>query len=84
MQRNMVQVKSDRKVGQAIMGSMEFIRLDTGERTTITQDGDLVKDQVEPPILEWCDKCESWKDKLFGSMTKADGLDLIWLCLDCK
>lgn len=66
------------------MGAIEFIKLNTGERTTITAEGDLVKDQVEPPMLEWCDKCESWRDKLFGAYSKADGLNMLWLCMDCK
>lgn len=66
------------------MGAIEFIRLNTGERTTIEADGSVLKDQVEPPSLEWCDECQSWKDKLFGAYTKSDGLDLIWSCLECK
>jgi hypothetical protein len=66
------------------MGAIEFIRLNTGERTTIEADGTMIKDTIEPPMLEWCDKCESWRDKLFGSLQKVNGESIAWFCLDCK
>lgn len=66
------------------MGSIEFIRLNTGERTTIETDGTMIKDQVEPPKLEWCDKCQSWQDMQFGQFEKHDGISTLWYCVGCK
>jgi hypothetical protein len=66
------------------MGSIEFIRLNTGERTTIEADGTVIKDQIDPPMLEFCDKCQQWRDKLFGAHQSSDGQAILWFCLDCK
>lgn len=66
------------------MGSIEFIRLNTGERTTIETDGTMIKDQTEPPKLEWCDKCQSWKTFAFGQYEQNDGIRTLWFCEVCK
>ena len=66
------------------MGSIEFIRLNTGERTTIEADGTMIKDQIEPPKLEWCDKCELWKAVELGQFEQHDGIRTLWFCETCK
>ena len=70
--------------GSRLMGEFEMIKIATGERTTIKIDGTMVKDQVDPPKLEWCDKCEKWKPLEFGRFDGSQGLTMIWICLECK
>lgn len=69
--------------GAALMGEMQIIKLDTGERTTYQIDGTVIKEQ-EPLKIDWCDKCEKWKDMEFGRYEKADGLTILWFCAECK
>lgn len=66
------------------MGSMEFIKLSTGERTFIDIDGTVVKDQVTPPKVEFCDKCETLKSFEFGRYDYVMGSPELWFCMDCK
>lgn len=66
------------------MGDLEFIKIATGERTTIKRDGTQIKDQVDPPQLEWCDKCEAWKQLEFGRFVGSQGLTMVWFCMECK
>ena len=66
------------------MGSIEFIRLNTGERTTIEADGTMIKDQIDPPILDWCDKCESWKTARGGQYQDGNQIPILWFCETCK
>ena len=65
------------------MGEMSFIEIATGEKTVIQIDGTIIKEQ-NPVKLEWCDKCQSWKEKEFGRFDGGQGLSLIWVCLECK
>jgi len=43
------------------MADMEMIKISTGERTIYKADGSVLKDQVEPPKIEWCDRCDTFK-----------------------
>ena len=65
------------------MGDMEMIRIATGERTRFMADGEVVKDQVNPPRVEFCDVCELMKS-MEGGMSFNYFYDLIWICPDCK
>ena len=65
------------------MGEMEIIKLNTGEKTTFVIDGTIIKEQ-SPIEINWCDKCDKWKPKDFGRYDGAQGLDMIWLCAECK
>lgn len=66
------------------MGDLEIIKIATGERTIIQMDGTVIKDQIEPPNLDWCDKCEKWKPKEFGRFDGSQGVAMIWVCMECK
>jgi hypothetical protein len=70
--------------GEKLVGDLEIIKIATGERITMQVDGSVIKDQVEPPKLEWCDKCQSWKPIEFGRYDGAQGLTMLWVCLECK
>lgn len=70
--------------GAKLMGSMEFIKLNTGERTRIDIDGTVVKDQIDPPRIEWCDRCEAFKRFDGGRYEYVQGLEQIWICELCK
>ncbi len=85
MQSDLVRSYTDRRMeGEKLVGEMEIIKIATGERTKIKMDGSVLKDQVEPPKLEWCDKCESWKPMEFGRYDGAQGLTMLWMCMECK
>jgi hypothetical protein len=61
------------------MGDMEMINLSTGKRLIIQMDGTEIRDQVQPPAIEWCDKGQHYANKLHG--TGVD--DKLWICLAC-
>jgi len=85
MQSDLVRSYTDgRMEGEKLVGEMEIIKIATGERTKIKVDGSVLKDQVEPPKLEWCDKCEAWKPMEFGRYDGAHGLTMLWACRECK
>ena len=65
------------------VGEMEIIRLNTGQKTTYKIDGTVIKEQ-NPISINWCDKCESWKPLEFGRYDGAQGLTMLWLCMECK
>jgi len=65
------------------MGEMEIIKLNTGEKTIYAIDGTIIKEQ-SPIEINWCDKCDKWKPKDFGRYDGAQGLDMIWICRECK
>jgi len=65
------------------MGEMEIIKLNTGERITFAIDGTIIKEQ-NPIEINWCDKYLKWKPLDFGRYHGAQGLDMIWLCAECK
>jgi hypothetical protein len=67
-----------------IMGDMEFIKLSTGERTRFMRDGSVVKDQVDPPKIEWCDRCETFKRFDGGRYDFVMGSAELWYCELCK
>lgn len=66
------------------MGELEIIKIATGERTIIQMDGTVIKDQIDPPKVEWCDRCESFKSMLAGTYDKVMGTDELWYCAACK
>ena len=63
-------------------GDFEMIRVDTGERTIIKMDGTELRDQVNPPSIEWCDKGEHFSNRLHGGYT-GEGPSMLWICLEC-
>ena len=66
------------------MGEMELIKLSTGERTIFQTDGSVIKDQIDPPKVEFCDKCETFKQHEFGRYEGSQGLTMLWFCMECK
>ena len=84
MQPNLVRSKSEwRMEGSQLMGELNITRLDTGEKTTFQIDGTVIKEQSEISI-NWCDKCEKWKPLEFGRYDGAQGLTMLWVCMECK
>ena len=67
-----------------MMADMEMIRIATGERTRFMTDGSVVKDQVAPPTIEWCDRCQMFKELQGGRFDKAMGSNELWYCEACK
>jgi len=65
------------------VGEMEIIKLNTGQKTTYKIDGTVIKEQ-NPISINWCDKCESWKPPEFGRYDGAQGLTMLWICMECK
>jgi hypothetical protein len=65
------------------VGEMQMINLSTGEKTTFQIDGTVIKEQT-PVSINWCDKCETWKPLEFGRYDGAQGLTMLWFCLECK
>ena len=65
------------------VGEMQIIKLNTGEKTTYQIDGTVIKEQTHVSI-NWCDKCETWKPLEFGRYDGAQGLTMLWFCLECK
>jgi hypothetical protein len=47
-------------------GDFELIDIKTGQRLTIAQDGSELRDVIDPPALEYCDKCQLQKIKMDG------------------
>ena len=85
MLANLVQLDIRWKLeGSALMGEMEIIKLDTGERTIIEIDGTVIKDQVIPPKIEWCDRCQMFKELQGGRFDKVMGSNELWYCETCK
>ena len=65
------------------MADMEMIKIATGERTRFMSDGAVIKDRVDPPKIEWCDSCETFK-RFDGGLSFNYSYDLLWICQDCK
>ena len=61
-------------------GDFEMINLKTGNRLTIKMDGTEIRDQVQPPAIEWCDKGQHFGLKIDGSYVD----DKLWICLACN
>lgn len=70
--------------GAKLMADMEMIKIATGERTRFMQDGTVVKDQIEPPKIEWCDRCETFKRFDGGRYDYVMGSPELWYCEACK
>jgi hypothetical protein len=79
MPSGLVQNRRKWKVGLK-MGELEIIKANTGERTTFEIDGTILKDLVEPPALDWCDKGQHYALKANG----RDINDMLWYCEACK
>lgn len=67
-----------------MMADMEMIKIATGERTRFMRDGSVLKDQVDPPKIEWCDKCETFKRFDGGGYELVMRLPELWFCEQCK
>ena len=65
-------------------GDFEMIRINSGERTIIKMDGTELKDQVNPPKIEWCDAGEHYSADLEGGMKFGYFYDMIWICQKCR
>ena len=63
-------------------GDFEMIRINTGERIIIHEDGTELRDQVNPPSIEWCDKGQHYGNRLNGAYT-GEGYSQLWICLEC-
>jgi len=63
-----------------VMGDFEMIHLQTGERLRIDQDGTEIRDAVNPPAIEWCDRGQHFAAKLGG---REEG-GILWICLECQ
>jgi hypothetical protein len=63
------------------MGYVEFIRPD-GSSKIIGYDGEVT--ETSAIDLDFCDKCQQWKSKDFGRFEEADGIKLLWFCMECK
>ena len=61
-------------------GDFEMINLKTGDRLTIQMDGTEIRDQVQPPATEWCDKGQHFGLKIDGKYVD----DKLWICLECN
>jgi hypothetical protein len=70
--------------GTSLMADMEMIRIATGERTRFMADGSVVKDQVDTPKIEWCDRCETFKRFDGGRYDTVMGSPELWYCELCK
>ena len=85
MSGNLVQPQRRRKMeGARVMADMEMIKIATGERTRFMADGSVVKDQVDAPKIEWCDRCETFKRFDGGRYDTVMGSPELWYCELCK
>ena len=85
MSGNLVQPQRGRQVeGARVMADMEMIKIATGERTRFMADGSVLKDQVDPPKIEWCDRCETFKRFDGGRYDFVMGSAELWYCELCK
>jgi len=65
-------------------GDFELIDINTGKRLVIQMDGTEIRDQVEAPKVEFCDKCQEQKSMVLGEFTRFAGENILWLCEMCK
>ena len=65
-------------------GDFEMIRLDTGDRLIIKMDGSEIRDSIQPPAVEFCDKCHNTKNLVGGSYETWQGQKVLWFCEVCK
>ena len=85
MSADLVHIDSRRQMdGAKLMADMEMIKIATGERTRFMRDGSVVKDQVDPPKIEWCDRCETFKRLDGGRYDFVMGSPELWYCELCK
>tara|TARA_R110002126_G_scaffold232556_1_gene376911 strand:- start:77 stop:271 length:195 start_codon:yes stop_codon:yes gene_type:complete len=64
------------------MGEL-FIQHPNGDAIIYQMDGTVIREN-QPIQIDWCDKCEKWQPLEGGESTTYQGLDIIWLCKDCK
>jgi hypothetical protein len=62
------------------MGDFEMINLTTGDRLRIDKDGTELRDEVNPPAIEWCDRGQHYAAKLCGRFE----FGIFWVCLECS
>lgn len=60
-------------------GGFEVIDIKTGKRLVIQMDGTELRDQIPPPIIEWCDKGAHWAHAAEGK----DVYGMLWQCYKC-
>ena len=65
------------------MGDL-YIEKPNGEKITILRDGTEIREMTEPIQLDWCDKCEQWKQLSGGHYLQMEGIKMIWFCRECK
>ena len=70
-------------------GDFERIFIDDGTRIIIKMDVTEIRDQVEPPRIDYCDKCEMQKEITFGRYQSifdrsADSFNIMFFCQACK
>jgi hypothetical protein len=65
------------------MGDL-YIEKPNGESLTILRDGTEIREMREPIQLDWCDKCEQWKELSGGHYLQTEGIKMIWFCKECK
>jgi len=65
-------------------GDFEIIRLDTGDRLRIDMDGTEIRDSVQVPTVEYCDKCQQQKNIINGDYAMWQGQKILWFCETCK
>jgi len=70
--------------GARVMADMEMIKIATGERTRFLAYGRVIKDEVDPPKIEWCDRCETFKRFDGGRYDFVMGSPEMWYCELCK
>jgi hypothetical protein len=46
----------------------------------IDKDGTELRDEVNPPAIEWCDRGQHYAAKLGG----RDEGGILWVCLECS
>jgi hypothetical protein len=63
---------------------MEIINIKTGERTRFDDDGNQIKDHIDPPRVEFCDRCEMFKSFDLGRYDTVMGSPELWYCRECK
>lgn len=65
------------------MAGIEFIKVATGQRLRIALDGSELRDSVDAPRVEWCDRGQHFASMPGGRYDGANGLNQLWLCQTC-
>ena len=60
-----------------------FIQRPNGESFIIERDGSITY-PVNKIELDWCDKCEKWKELEGGHYVQMEGIKIVCFCQACK